>query len=85
MLTKEDLDLLVQLIRKENEPIKQQLNEITEQIKTTKEDISSIKQELKEMKEEAHITRETLNTVVEWIDVYFRDEYPLPADKKKII
>ncbi len=49
------------------------------------EKLKPVYQELKEMKEEAHITRETLNTVVEWIDVYFRDEYPLPADKKKII
>ncbi len=72
MLTKEDLELLSQMLDKKlDEKLDKKLKPIY--------------QELSEIKEEAHITRETLNTVVEWIDVYFRKDYPLPADKKKII
>ncbi len=85
MLTKEDLDLLVQVIRKENEPIKQQLNELTQQMQTTKQDIVSMNEKLEKIMEAEEITRGSLNSVLEWIDVYFRKDYPLPAKKENII
>ncbi len=85
MLTKEDLDSLIQVIRKENEPIKQQLNELTQQMQTTKKDIVSMNEKLEKIMEAEEITRGALNSVLEWIDVYFKKDYPLPADKKKII
>lgn len=64
MLTKEDLQLLSQLMDEKLEPIKKELSEI---------------------KEHAEISREVLNSVVDWIDVYFRKDYPFPADKKSIV
>ncbi len=85
MLTKEDLDLLIQVIRKENEPIKQQLNNLTQQMQTTKEDIVSMNEKLEKIMEAEEITRGALNSVLEWIDVYFKKDYPLPVNKEKII
>lgn len=64
MLTKEDVQLLSQLMDEKLEPIKKELSEI---------------------KEHAEISREVLNSVVDWIDVYFRKDYPFPADKKSIV
>ncbi len=72
MLTKEDLELLSQMLDEKLD-------------KKFDEKLAPIYQELNEIKEEAHITRVSLNSVLECIDVYFRKEYPLPADKKKII
>ncbi len=72
MLTKEDLKLLSDML---DEKLDKKLDE----------KLAPIYQSLKEIKHYELVTRESLNSVIEWIDVYFRDQYPLPAKKKKII
>lgn len=67
MLTSEDLKLLSDMLDKKLEPINERLDEMEDSIE--------------EIKENSEITRTALNEVIQWIDVYFRDEYPFPVDK----
>lgn len=71
MLTKEDIQLLSQLIDEKLKPINGRLDSIEEQ--------------LAEIKDDTEVTRSVLNEVVKWIDINFRDEYPFPTDTKEAI
>lgn len=71
MLTKEDIQLLSQLMDEKLKPINGRLDSIEEQ--------------LAEIKDDTEVTRSVLNEVVKWIDVNFRDDYPFPVEDKQAI
>ena len=75
MLTKEDIQLLSQLMDEKLDnklsPIHQRLDKIDERLDA--------------IEENTEITRSVLNEVVKWIDVNFRDDYPFPTEDKKAI
>jgi archaellum component FlaC len=78
MLTKEDLQLLSQLMDDKLEPINKRLNGIDKRL-------DGIDERLDTIEENTEITRSVLNEVVKWIDVNFRDEYPFPTEDKQAI
>ncbi len=78
MLTKEDLQLLSQLMDDKLEPINKRLNGIDKRL-------DGIDERLDTIEENTEITRSVLNEVVKWIDVNFRDDYPFPTEDKKAI
>lgn len=43
--------------------------------------LEPINERLDEISENSEITRDAVNSVIQWIDVYFRSEYPFPVDK----
>lgn len=55
----------------------------------TAEDLQAISdlmdKKLAPIKEDTEITRDTVNSVVEWIDFYFRDERPFPVDEDEAV
>ena len=63
MLSAEELQQISEILDKKLDPIK--------------EDISEVKENIRELKEHTEVTRYAANLAVEWIDTYFRDEYPL--------
>lgn len=71
MLTKEDIQLLSQLMDEKLKPINERLDGIDERLDT--------------IEENTEVTRSVLNEVVKWIDVNFRDEYPFPTEDKQAI
>jgi len=71
MLTKEDIQLLSQLMDEKLNPINERLDGIDERLDA--------------IEENTEITRSVLNEVVKWIDVNFRDDYPFPTEDKKAI
>ena len=78
MLTKEDLQLLSQLMDDKLDPNNNPLNGIDKRL-------DGIDERLDTIEENTEITRSVLNEVVNWIDVNFRDEYPLPTEDKQAI
>ena len=78
MLTKEDLQLLSQLMDDKLEPINKRLNGIDKRL-------DGIDERLDTIEENTEITRSVLNEVVKWIDVNVRDEYPFPTEDKQAI
>ena len=78
MLTKEDLQLLSQLMDDKLQPINKRLNGIDKRL-------DGIDERLDTIEENTEITRSVLNEVVKWIDVNFRDEYPFPTEDKQAI
>lgn len=72
MLTKEDLELLSQMMDKKfNDkltPINKQLNQMQEDIEIIKEDTQEV--------------RVTVEEICKWIDQNFDYKYPFPIDKK---
>lgn len=75
MLTKEDIQMLSQLMDEK----------FDEKLKPIYEHLDKVDERLDAIEENTEVTRDVLNSVVEWIDIYFRKEYPFPADKKSII
>ena len=71
MLTKEDIQMLSQLM--------------DEKLKLINGRLDSIEERLEVIEENTEVTRSVLNEVVKWIDVNFRDDYPFPVEDKKAI
>ena len=71
MLTPEDIKTIADLMKESLKPINERLDKIEEDIE--------------EIKENTEITRVATNEVIQWIDEYFRDDYPFPVDEKKAI
>ena len=49
------------------------------------EKLKPINERLDTIEENTEITRVATNEVIKWIDKYFRDDYPFPADDKQAI
>lgn len=78
MLSKEDLQLLSQLMDEKLKPINDCLDGIDNRL-------DGIDERLDTIEENTEITRSVLNEVVKWIDVNFREDYPFPTEDKKAI
>lgn len=52
---------------------------IDEKLKPINERLDRIEEDIEEIKENTEITRTTVNEVVEWIDLNFREDYPFPV------
>lgn len=82
MLTKEDIQLLSQLM---DEKLDNKLSPIHQRLDKIDERLDGIDERLDAIEENTEITRSVLNEVVKWIDVNFRDDYPFPTEDKKAI
>lgn len=71
MLTKEDIQMLSQLMDEKLKPINDRLDKVDERLNT--------------IEENTEITRVATNEIIKWIDKYFRNDYPFPADDKQAI
>lgn len=71
MLSKEDIQLISQLLDEKMKPINERLNKMDERLDV--------------IEDNTEVTRSVLNEVVKWIDVNFRDDYPFPTDTKEAI
>ena len=49
------------------------------------EKLKPINERLDTIEENTEITRVATNEVIKWIDNYFREDYPFPADDKQAI
>ena len=49
------------------------------------EKLKPIDERLDTIEENTEITRVATNEVIKWIDKYFREDYPVPADDKQAI
>ena len=78
MLTAEDIKLLSQLMDEKLKPINERLDKVDERLDTIDERLDTIE-------ENTEITRVATNEVINWIDKYFREDYPFPADDKQAI
>lgn len=78
MLTAEDIKLLSQLMDEKLKPINERLDKVDERLDTIDERLDTIE-------ENTEITRVATNEVIKWIDKYFREDYPFPADDKQAI
>jgi len=81
-LTKEDLQAIRELMREETAPInarldaaqadlaalKEDVSELKEDVSGLKEDVSGLKEDVSELKEEAIITRNAVNTLLNWAE-----------------
>ena len=78
MLTAEDIKMLSQLMDEKLKPINERLDKVDERLDTIDERLDTIE-------ENTEITRVATNEVIKWIDKYFREDYPFPADDKQAI
>ena len=74
-LTKEDLQAIRELMREETAPINARLDAaqadlaaLKEDVSELKEDVSGLKEDVSELKEEAIITRNAVNTLLNWAE-----------------
>lgn len=58
---------------------------IADLLKPINERLDKLEEDVEIIKENTEITRAVTNEVVEWIDFNFRDKYPFPVDKIKIM
>lgn len=71
MLTKEDIQLLSQLMDEKIKPINERLDKMDERLDV--------------IEENTEITRVAVNEIIKWIDVNFRNDYPFPVEDKQAI
>lgn len=75
MLTKEDLELLSQMLdTKLDKKLDEKIKPINEQLNKMQEDIEILKEDTKEV-------RVTVEEFCKWIDLNFDYKYPFPIDK----
>ena len=73
-MTKEEIQLLSELIDKKLDPINDRLEKLEVQMIEIKEDIT-------EIKEDAKITRVTVNEIGKWVELNSTSSNPFPVDK----
>ena len=71
MLTKEDLQLLSDMIDRK----------LDERLKPIQQDISRIKDDTDTLKEQMEIIKYSTNELIRWVDTNFRHQYPFPVDR----
>ena len=47
---------------------------VNERLDRIEEDVTSMKEDIEQLKEDSEITRGATNEIIEWIDVYFREQ-----------
>ncbi len=72
-LTKEDLQEIAQLMSEQIKPINERLDRMEERLDT--------------IEENTEITRGAINSVIQWIDTYWRNDFdkPFPPREKDIV
>lgn len=70
MLSAEEIKQISEILENQLKPIKNDINEM-------KDDIIEIKDDINELKKHSEVTRYAANLAINWIDTYFREEYPL--------
>ncbi len=65
--------------------IKEELQPINERLDRMDERLDKIESDIEQIKEDTEITRDVTNSIVEWIDVYWRDDRPFPVEEKEAI
>lgn len=68
MLSKNDLQAISELMESKLEPLNKRFDKIEERLERIEED--------------TEITREATNSIIEWIDFYFKEEKPFPIENE---
>ena len=66
MLDKEDLQAIAQLMDMKLEPINARLDKVDARLDVMETDIIKIKDDISELKEDTQVTREAVNTLLDW-------------------
>lgn len=74
MLTKEDMQLLSQLMDEKLKPLKKDIADM-------KDDIANMKDDIEIIKEDVEITRVTTNEIGKWVEANATPSNPYPVDK----
>lgn len=87
-LTKEDLQAIASLIdSKLDEKFDEKLSPINERLNKIEERLDGIEERLDTVEENTEITRSAVNTLLEWADTYWRNDFdkPFPPREKDIV
>lgn len=94
-LTKEDLQAIASLIDSKLDdkfdeklsPINERLNNIEERFDGIDKRLDEIEERLDTVEENTEITRSAVNTLLEWADTYWRNDFdkPFPPKEKDIV
>ena len=68
MLDKEDLQAIAQLMDMKLEPINARLDKVDARLDVMETDIIKIKDDISELKEDTQVTREAVNTLLNWAE-----------------
>ena len=68
MLDKEDLQAIAQLMDMKLEPINARLDKVDARLDVMETDIIKIKDDISELKEDTQVTREAVNTLLDWAE-----------------
>ena len=68
MLDKEDLQAIAQLMDMKLEPINARLDKVDARLDVMETDIIKIKDDISELKEDPQVTREAVNTLLDWAE-----------------
>lgn len=80
MLDKEDMEAIKYAF---NEALKPMRDEMNAKFDAVNERLDRIEEDIEQLKEDTEITRGATNEIIEWIDVYFREQNkPFPVDRK---
>lgn len=87
MLDKEDMEAIKYAFNEALKPMRDEMNAkfdaVNERLDRIEEDVTSMKEDIEQLKEDSEITRGATNEIIEWIDVYFREQNkPFPVDRK---
>ena len=81
---KQLVSLMSDMMDEKLTPINSRLDSIEKRLCTVEERLDSVEESLDTIEENTEITRTATNEIIEWIDKYFRDDYPFPVKKQAI-
>ena len=90
-LTKDDLQAIASLIDSKLDeklsPVNERLDGIEERLDGIEERLDGIEERLDKVEENTEITRSAVNTLLEWTDTYWRNDFdkPFPPKEKDIV
>lgn len=90
-LTKDDLQAIASLIDSKLDeklsPVNERLDGIDERLDKVNERLDGIEERLDKVEENTEITRSAVNTLLEWTDTYWRNDFdkPFPPKEKDIV
>ena len=80
-MTKEEIQLLSELIDKKLDPINDRLNKMDERFDKIDERLDKIEDHIAEIKEDTQITRSAANELIKWVELNSTSSNPFPVDK----
>ncbi len=83
-LTKDDLQAIASLI---DSKLDEKLSPVNERLDGIEERLDGIEERLDKVEENTEITRSAVNTLLEWTDTYWRNDFdkPFPPKEKDIV